>query len=130
MDLAYILHSAKTIAVVGCSRDPEKDAHRIPKYMQENGYRIIPVNPSANEILGERCYAKISDVNEAVDIVDIFRPSADVFAIVEDALKIHPKVIWTQLGIVSKEGKQLAERHGIIFIENKCIMVEHRKMQT
>lgn len=130
MDIEDILRSARTIAVVGCSRDPSKDAHSVPRYMQEHGYRIIPVNPSGSEILGERCYARISDVQERVDILDIFRPSAEVLGIVKEAVEMQnkPRVIWAQLGIVNDEAKKLAEENGIAFVQDKCIRTEHQKI--
>ena len=91
--LFQILTEAKTIAVVGASKNPEKDAHRIPKYLQEHGYRIIPVNPTADVILGERAYKSLSEVREPYDVVDIFRPSEDVPPIVEEAIRGPAKVI-------------------------------------
>jgi predicted CoA-binding protein len=125
-----ILKESKTIAVVGCSRDHEKDAHRIPKYLKEHGYRIIPVNPFADEILGEKSYKKLSEIKEPVDIVNIFRPSSEALAIVEEAvkMKIKPKVIWMQLGIINEEAAKLAEKNGITVVMNKCMMMEHRRL--
>ena len=127
-----LLKTAKTIAVVGCSRDPSKDAHRVPVYLQAHGYRIIPVNPSAGAILGERCYPSLNELHEKVDIVDVFRPSNDVPTIVEQAVLMNqkPRAIWTQLGIVSEEGRKRAEANGIVFVEDKCIMTEHRRLHA
>src|SRR5437763_16543305 len=93
-----ILTSIRTIAVVGCSKDPLKDAHRVPKYMQQHGYRILPVNPTATEILGEKAYPSLDAVPVPYDAVDIFRPSAAVLPIVDQAIKGPGKVIWMQLG--------------------------------
>src|SRR5712692_6250323 len=98
-----ILGEIKMIAVVGCSKDPAKDAHRVPKYMQMNGYRIIPVNPTATEILGEKAYPSLDAVPVPYDAVEIFRPSADVPPIVEQAIKGPAKVIWMPLGIRNEE---------------------------
>src|SRR5437879_13256624 len=106
-----ILTEIKTIAVVGCSKDPAKNAHRVPKYMQMAGYRIIPVNPTATEILGEKAYPSLDAVPTPYDAVDIFRPSADIPPIVDQALKGPGKVIWMQLGIRNGGGAQKA-RHG------------------
>ncbi|MBI4018304.1 MAG: CoA-binding protein [Candidatus Aenigmarchaeota archaeon] len=131
-DIAEILRTSRKIAFVGCSRDPAKDAHTVPAYMQAQGYRIIPVNPSASEILGEKCYPSLSALGERPDIVDIFRPSNEVMGIVKEILRlteeVKPSVIWTQLGIEDDEARKLAEHNSIVFVENKCIMVEHRKL--
>jgi predicted CoA-binding protein len=127
-ELKEILKSSKTIAVVGCSRDPEKEAHKVPKYLKEKGYKIIPVNPFAGEILGEKVYKNLSEIKEAVDIVDIFRPSEECLGIVKEAIKLKPKVIWMQLGIENKEAEKLAEENKIKVVMNKCIMKEHQKL--
>ena len=123
-----ILKESKTIAVVGMSKHPSKAAHRIPKYLKEVGYRVIPVNPTADEILGEKAYKTLEDVPDQVDIVDIFRPSDQTPAIVKSAVKLNPKLIWLQLGISNLESKELAEDNKIHYVENKCLMVEHRKI--
>ncbi|MBI2970933.1 MAG: CoA-binding protein [Candidatus Aenigmarchaeota archaeon] len=130
MDIEKILKTARTIAVVGCSRDPAKDAHCIPAYLQGHGYRIIPVNPGAMVILGERCYPSLKDIPGAIDIVDIFRPGSEVMGIVREAVALQPKpkAIWTQLGIRDDAAKQLAEAHGIAFVQDRCIMAEHQKL--
>ncbi len=126
--LFKILTEAKTIAVVGASKNPEKDAHQIPKYLQEAGYRIIPVNPTADEILGERAYKSLSDIREPYDVVDIFRPSEDVPPIVEEAIRGPAKVIWMQLGITNEAAAKKAEAAGKIVVQNACMMVAHRKL--
>lgn len=120
------LQECRTVAVVGCSRDPGKDAHKVPKYLKEQGYRIIPVNPSADEILGQRCYPSLEEIEERIDIVDVFRPSAEVYKIVQEAIGLKPKVIWMQLGIVNEEAAKLAERNGIDVVMDRCMMAEHR----
>ena len=127
--IKLILENSKTIAVIGCSSNPEKAAHRIPKYMQEHGYKIIPVNPNSDNILGEKTFKSISDVKEKVDIVNIFRPSEDCLEVVKEAIKIKPKVIWMQSGIINEDAKKLAEKHGIKVVMDKCIMVEHKKIK-
>src|SRR5438094_1351517 len=103
-----ILTGIRTIAVVGCSKDPLKDAHRVPKYMQMHGYRILPVNPTATEILGEKAYPSLDTVPVPYDAVDIFRPSADVPPIVDQAIKGPGKVIWMELGIRQEGAAQIA----------------------
>ena len=127
-ELMKVLKESKTIAVVGCSRDPEKEAHRIPKYLKEHGYRIIPVNPFADKILGERVYKRLSDIKEPVDVIDVFRPSEECLDVVKEAIKIKPKVIWMQLGIKNKEAAELAKKNGIKVVMDRCMMVEHRRM--
>ena len=122
-----ILKGSKTIAVVGCSREKTKAAHLVPGYMQRHGYSIIPVNPSANTILGEKSHARLSDVREPIDIVVVFRPGTEAPAIVEEALKLNPKpkMIWLQEGIRSDNARTLAEEAGIQYVEDRCIMKEH-----
>ena len=124
-----ILKNSKTIAVVGCSSNPEKASNRIPKYMQGHGYKIIPVNPAADEILGEKCHKSLSEIKEKIDIVNIFRPSEECEAIVADAVKLKPKLIWLQLGIFNEKAGKIAEQHGIPIVMDKCIMVEHGRIQ-
>jgi predicted CoA-binding protein len=126
-ELKEILRSSKTIAVVGCSRDPEKEAHKVPKYLKEKGYKIIPVNPFAEEILGEKAYKNLSEIKEKVDIVDIFRPSDECLEIVKEAVKLKPKVIWMQLGIENREAEKLAKENKIKVVMNKCIMREYQR---
>jgi len=119
----------RNIAVVGISRDPSKEAHIVPKYLMDKGYNVIPVNPYANEILGKRAYKSLKDVNEQIDIVDVFRPSEQVHAVVKEAIERGKiKVIWLQLGIYNKEAIEEAERHGIKVVYNRCIMQEHKRL--
>ncbi len=126
--LFKILTEAKTIAVVGASKNPEKDAHQIPAYLQAAGYRIIPVNPTADVILGERAYKSLSEIQEPYEVVDIFRPSEDVPPIVDEAIKGPAKVIWMQLGIENDAAARKAEAAGKIVVQNACMMVAHRKL--
>ena len=126
--LFKILSEAKTIVVVGASKNPEKDAHKIPQYLQEQGYRIIPVNPTADVILGERAYKSLSDVHEPYDVVDIFRPSEDVPPIVDEAIRGPAKVIWMQQGIENDAAARKAEAAGKIVVQNACMMISHRKL--
>ena len=129
-ELKLILENSKTIAVIGCSSNPEKAAHRIPKYMKENGYKMIPINPNSHEILGEKCYKSILDIKEKVDIVNIFRPSEECLDVVEEAIKIKPKAIWMQTGIINEDANRLAEKNGIKAVMDKCMMVENRRLQV
>lgn len=127
-EIEALLRAARTVAVVGCSRDPGKDAHRVPKYLQEQGYRIIPINPKAEEILGERAYPSLGEVKERVDIVEVFRPSDQAYSVVEEAIKLRPKAIWMQRGIVNEEAVRLAEEHGVAVVMDRCMMAEHRRL--
>ena len=123
------MYNFKNIAVVGMSRDPVKAAHFVPKYMIERGYNIIPVNPSANEILGKRTYAKVSDIKSQVDMIDVFRPSEDVYSVVEDSVKKPSvKVIWLQEGIHNAEAEKMALDNKINVVFNRCIMAEHMRL--
>ncbi|MEW6455215.1 MAG: CoA-binding protein [Acidobacteriota bacterium] len=127
-EIKKILRESKTIAVVGCSRDLEKDAHKVPKYLKEHGYKIIPVNPFADEILGEKTCKILSEIEEPVDMVDIFRPSEECLQIAKEAIKIKPRVVWMQVGIRNEEAAKLAERNGIKVVMDKCIMIEHKRL--
>jgi predicted CoA-binding protein len=128
--LYRILKEARTIAVVGCSKDPTKDAHKIPKYLQENGYRIIPVNPTADMILGEKAYKSLADVREPYEVVDIFRPSEDVPPIVDQAIQGPAKVIWMQQGIRNEAAARKAEAAGKVVVQDACMMIAHRALMA
>ena len=121
-------YELKNIAVVGMSKNPEKAAHYVPKYLIEKGYNIIPVNPTANEILGKKCYSKLSDIPEHVDIVDVFRPSEQVMSVVDEAMKLKPKVIWLQEGIHNIEAESLAQKAGIEVVFDRCMLAEHQRL--
>ena len=121
-------YSLKNIAVVGMSKNPDKAAHYVPKYLDEKGYNIIPVNPTATEILGKKCYSTLLDVPVPIDIVDVFRPSDQVTPVVEEAIKIKPKVIWLQEGIHNPEAEILAEKAGIKVVFNRCMLAEHQRL--
>ena len=124
-DIRKILE-LRSIAVVGMSNTEGKPANFVPKYLIENGYNIIPVNPTTSEVLGRKSYASISDVPEQVDIVDVFRRSEDVPIIVEDAInKKGVKVIWMQSGIYNEEAERRAKENGIDVVFNRCMKVEH-----
>jgi len=123
------MYNFKNIAVVGMSRDPVKAAHFVPKYMIERGYNIIPVNPLANEILGRRTYSKVSDIKSQVDIVDVFRPSEDVYSVVEDSVKKPGvRVIWLQEGIHNTDAEKIALENKINVVFNRCLMAEHMRL--
>lgn len=119
-----ILREFRTIAVVGLSRDPSKAAHAIPARMQRAGFRIIPVNPHVESVLGEKSYASLADVPFSVEVVLVFRPSEQAAAIAKDAVNIGAKALWLQQDIVSAEARALAEAAGMLYVEDRCIGVE------
>ena len=118
----------KNVAVVGMSRHSEKAAHFVPKYLHENGFNITPVNPKSDEILDKKCYDRINDVPDEIDIVDVFRPSDQVLEIIKEAIKKNPKVIWLQEGIHNHEAEQLARDAGIDVVFNRCMLAEHKRL--
>lgn len=119
----------KNIAVVGMSKNEGKAAHYVPKYLINHGYNVIPVNPTANEIMGRKSFPAVSSVLEKIDIVNIFRPSKDVPAVVQDALKKEGvKVIWMQEGIYSEEAERVAKAKGIEVVYNRCMLAEHMRL--
>ncbi len=132
--LEQVLSGRKNIAIIGLSRNIEKDSFRVALYLKKSGFHIIPVNPYAEEILGEKSYKSLfeipDEIQKAIDIIDIFRPSEDVPIIVEQAKSLRkkygkPDVIWMQLGIINQEAARIAEDAGFYVIMNKCIMIEH-----
>jgi len=135
-EIKEILTKYKTIAVVGLSRDPDKYSYRVSDYLKKHGFRIIPVNPFADEILGEKGYKSLLDIpaeiQKTIEIVDIFRPAKDVPPIVEQAVKLKeahgkPSVVWMQLGIVNEQAAETAKKAGLTVIMDKCMMVEHKR---
>lgn len=127
-EIRRIYAESKTIAVVGASPDPAKRAHVIPAYLQEQGYRIVPVNPGYEEVLGERAYPSLLDIPEHVDVVDVFRPAEEAPAIAEQAVAIGADVLWLQLGIVSEKAGQIAMDGGLDFVMDNCMGVMHAKL--
>lgn len=118
-----VLASAKTIAVVGASRDPRKAGGSVPEGLQRRGFRIIPINPFADELFGERVYRTLADVPEKVDLVDVFRPAADAPDIARQAVAIGAKALWLQEDIRSEEARHIAEGAGLDFVEDECTAV-------
>ncbi len=126
--LARIYAQTTTIAVVGASGDPAKPAHRIPRYLQEQGYRIVPVNPRGGELLGEPVARSLAEVDGPVDVVDVFRPADEAPEIAREAAEIGAKVLWLQLGIESQEARRIAEAAGLTVVMNRCMGVTHREL--
>lgn len=128
--IADILEKCKTIAVVGLSSNPMRPSHEVTEYMQRAGYRIIPVNPNETEVLGEKSYARLEDVPEKIDMVNIFRRPEEVAPVVESAIRMGAKVVWMQLGIENEEAAEKERAAGLAVVEDACILIEHKKRVT
>ena len=126
--LRRILGSCRTIAVVGLSADWHRPSYFAAKYMQQHGYRIVPVNPRYTEILGERCHARLEDIPFPVDMVDVFRRSADVPPIAASAVAIGARCLWQQLGVANEEGDALARAAGLDSVMDHCVKIEHARL--
>jgi len=127
-EMKEILQSTKTIASVGLSSSDEKESYWIVSYLKDQGYRIIPVNPKATEILGEKVYASLSDIPDKVDVVQVFRKPEDVPPVVDEAIKIGAKVVWMQEGIVNEEAAQTARVAGLQVVMDACMRATHRRL--
>ena len=127
-NIKEILSKHKKIAMIGVSNDPTKASTIVMKYMQKYGFKVFPVNPKAKgqKILGEEVFEKITDIKDQVDIVDVFRPSTEALEIAKDTVKIGAKVLWLQLGIKSKEAKNIVEKNKIEYVEDKCTKLEYQ----
>jgi predicted CoA-binding protein len=124
-EIKAILKKYKTVAVVGLSPKPQRDSHKVAKHLQENHYRIVPVNPGQKEILGEKCYPNLKAIPFPVDLVDIFRRPEAIPAVVDDAIEIGAKVVWMQLGLAHNHAADKARKAGLQVVMNKCIKIEH-----
>jgi len=133
-----ILKRFRVITVVGLSQDPSKDSNRVATYLKDQGFTIIPVNPSTSEILGEKCYPSLTampeELQRRVEIVNIFRPSQQVGPIVDEVVKMRkiwgsPNVVWTQLGIVDHEAAARAESAGLTVVMDRCMLIEHKRIK-
>ena len=122
-----LLKNYKTIAVVGLSSNPMRPSYGVTEYMQGAGYRIIPVNPNETEVLGQKSYARLEDVPEKIEIVNVFRRAEEVPPVVESAIRVGAKVVWMQMGIENQESAERARAAGLVAIEDACILVEHRR---
>jgi len=132
-EIKSVLESYRTIAIVGLSRNSAKASYQVAKYMNSVGYHIIPVNPFADEILGEKCYKSLLEVPKTIDIVNVFRPSEELPSIVNEAIIIKnivgsPMVIWMQLGIINENAARQAKEAGFTVIMDRCMMIEHRRL--
>jgi uncharacterized protein len=124
------LADCQTIAVVGLSPKPHRDSFRVAKYMQDHGYRIVPINPNAHEVLGEKAYASLTEAAQHahIDMVNCFRNSEDIPPIAAEAIAIGAKALWLQIGVVNDVATQLATDAGLVVVQNLCLMVEHRQL--
>jgi uncharacterized protein len=131
-DLRKILKEARTIAVVGLSPKPERPSNSVSRYLQRAGYRIVPVNPGFDEILGERCYPTLGAAGEdhRIDIVDVFRRSEDAGAVVDEAIPLKPMLIWLQQGVVDVQAAARAEAAGVPCVMDRCLAVDHRLLEV
>ncbi len=128
MDIKNMLELSKVIAVVGLSDKPDRDSYHVAAYLQQQGYKIIPVNPNAVEILGEKSYSDLIAIKEPVDIVDIFRKPEAVGEIVDQAIQMKAKAVWMQEGVVNEDAARKASQAGLKVVMNKCILKEHRRL--
>ena len=129
-EMSQILNTSHTVAVVGLSSKPNRPGYTIPAYLQEQGYRIIPVNPALTEVLGEKAYASLHEIPESVDIVQVFRRSEDVPPVVEEAIAIGAKVVWMQAGIVNEQAAARAREAGIQVVMDTCMGATHRALRA
>lgn len=127
-ELKDILETTRVIATVGLSANPEKASHRVPRYLKEQGYRVIPVNPSAAELLGEKSYPELTAIPDKVDLVQLFRPSEAVPPFVDQAIQIGAKVVWMQEGILNEDAAAKARAGGLKVVMDRCMKVEHRRL--
>lgn len=122
-----ILNTYDTITVVGASANPDKPSNEVPAHMKELGWRIIPINPRADEIVGEKVYPSLAEVPEQVGLVDVFRPSADAPEVARQAVAAGATALWLQLGISSPEARAIAEEAGLLYVEDRCLVIEQRR---
>ena len=127
-DIKTVLELSKTIAVLGLSPKPERDSHRVARYLQQQGYRIIPVRPAQKELLGEKAFGSLDDVQAHVDIINVFRNPAQVLQHAQEALRLHPRVFWMQLSIKNRQAAELLTAAGINVVMNRCIKADHARL--
>ena len=129
-DIRFALQETRTWAVVGCSPDPGRDSHRIAALLKSRGFRVIPVNPEATEILGERCFASVRDVGEPVDVVDVFRRSSAAGAHVDEAIEIGARAVWLQLGVIDEAAAERARAAGLRVVMDRCPAIELPRLSS
>jgi predicted CoA-binding protein len=127
LTIQRVLHTARTVAIVGLSGNELRASYFVGYYLRRHGYRVIPVNPRESEILGEKCYASLLDIPEKVDVVDVFRAPAALPGIAREAVAIHAGALWCQFGVINAEGAQIAEDGGLPVIMDRCLKIEHAR---
>jgi uncharacterized protein len=127
-ELRELIENVRTIAVVGLSPKQHRDSYRVAEYMQQQGYRIIPVNPNVREVLGEQAYSSLSEIPEPIDLVDVFRRPEVVDDVAREAVEIGAKAIWLQIGVVNEEAARIAGEAGLDVVMNRCLMVDHGRL--
>jgi uncharacterized protein len=128
-DPETIVMQASTVAVVGLSDDPEKDSNEVGSYLKEQGYRVIPVNPNSEEVLGERAYGSVEQIPEQVDVVDVFLPPDKTPEVADDAVRAGARTLWLQEGITNPEARRIAEEGGLEYVEDRCMRKTHEGQQ-
>ncbi|MBA2690797.1 MAG: CoA-binding protein [Burkholderiales bacterium] len=126
--LRNILEQTRVIAVVGLSANPQRPSHSVAQYLLANGYQIIPVNPAYNEVLGQKCYASLTDIPQPVDMVDCFRRSTEILPIAEAAIAIGAKTLWMQIGVVNEAAAEKARAAGLQVVMDRCIKIDHARL--
>jgi uncharacterized protein len=126
--IRQILETAKTVAVVGLSDSPDRESYRVAKYLLDHGYRVIPVNPTVSEVLGEKSYASVADIPGPVDVVDVFRKPEAVLPVVGEAIDAGAGTVWMQLGVVNQEAAEKAEAAGLQVVMDRCMKIEHGRL--
>ena len=126
--LLRVLEQARTIAIVGLSPDAGRPSHGVARYLQANGYRIVPVNPRCTEVLGEPCFAALEDIPFAIDVVDVFRRTEDVVPIARSAVAIGARCLWQQLGVTNAEADGIATAGGLVSVMDRCIKIDHQRI--
>ena len=124
-EITAILQNYRVVAVVGLSPKPERPSYQVAQYLQNHGYRVVPVNPGCREILGEKCYPSLKDIPFPVEVVDIFRQVDAIPAIVDEAIAVGAKAVWLQLGLEEPQSAQKARKAGLQVVQNRCMKVEH-----
>ncbi len=127
-EIADILKTCRTVAVVGLSPKPDRPSHQVARYLQQQGYRIVPVRPGCSEILGEKCYGSLKDIPFPVEVVDIFRNVEAIPAIVDEAIEVKAKVVWMQLGLAEPGSARKAREAGLQVVMDRCMKVEHERL--
>lgn len=129
-DMRHLLREVKVFAIVGLSSNPERPSHKVAKYLMAQGYTVVPVNPVETEILGQKCYARLADIPQSIDVVDCFRKASDIPPLAQDAIDIGAKVLWMQLEVINEEAATKANAAGLDVVMDRCPKIEHARLFT